>query len=89
MKNYIPIDRILLDIPKAVREGVEDSDILMWALDAYNQLDIWDRYEEVMAFVKLDNNKAKIPMDARELLFVSYLKSDRPSKGYIESLCDL
>jgi hypothetical protein len=88
MKNYVPIDRILLDLPKSIRENNEDSDLLMWALDAYNQLDIWDRYEESVAFLEIDNHKTKIPVDAKEVHFVSYLTSKRPSKGFREASCD-
>lgn len=73
MKNYVPIDRVLLNIPKAVREQAEDIDLLAYALDAYNLLDIVDRYEEVLTVVEIKDNKVKIPEDAKEILQVSYL----------------
>ncbi len=71
MKNYTPIDRILLNIPKPVRENAEDIDLLGYALDAYNLLDITDRNEEVLKILPISNFKAKIPNDAREMFKLS------------------
>lgn len=76
MKNYTPIDRILLNIPKPVRENAEDIDLLGYALDAYNLLDITDRNEEVLKILPISNFKAKIPNDAREIYLVTYFASE-------------
>jgi hypothetical protein len=75
MKNYTPIDRILLNVPKPIRENAEDIDLLGYALDAYNLLDITDRNEEVLKIIKVDNYKAKIPSDANEIHLVTYFAS--------------
>jgi len=75
MKNYVPIDRILLNIPKPIRENAEDIDLLGYALDAYNLLDIVDRNEEVLKIIKVDKFKAKIPSDAKEINLVTYFTS--------------
>lgn len=75
MKNYIPIDRVLLNIPKPIRENAEDIDLLGYALDAYNLLDIVDRHEEVLKIIRVENFKAKIPADAKDIHLVTYFAS--------------
>lgn len=73
MKSYVPINTILNYIPKQLRRQAEESDLLEYALQAYNLLDIKDRYEQKAKIIEIVKNKAKLPSDLQEINLVTYL----------------
>lgn len=80
MKNYVPIDTILNYVPKQLRRQVNEGDLLEHAIQAYNLLDIKDRYEQKGKLLEIVKGKAKLPADAKEINLVTYLYKEPTSE---------
>lgn len=74
MYKYIPLKSIISYIPSAIREQVDEIDIIAWAFDAYkNYITIDDiQYDYKLALTKVVNHKALIPESALGVQNVSY-----------------
>lgn len=85
MKSYVPIETILNFVPREIRKQAEEGDLLESALQAYNLLDIKDRYEQKGQILEIVNYRAKLPSDLQEINLVTFL-SKEPTEAETDSL---
>lgn len=85
MKTYVPIDTVLNFVPKQILRQSEEGDLLEYALQAYNLLDIRERYEQKSKIIHIQNKKAKLPTDLKEINLVTWLYKE-PTTAETDSL---
>lgn len=91
MIKYVKISKCLPRISKAVLNQADRLELLSDALEGYRELEFPIKMKNNVTLVELQNHKAVLPQDAREINFVTYMASD-PSETdcseLSEAFCD-
>lgn len=90
MIRYTSLESALPLVSRAVRRQLNKTEMLAWAYDGYEQLQIPGETEPVVQLFEVKDHKVKLPMEVKEINLVTYLLND-PSEEELKELetCNL
>lgn len=83
MTQYVPLNIILNNIPKSVRDYSGDDRLLYFALEAYRGLNLKDKKESKWTILTVKNFQTEIPLEIS-----SINKAFKTEKKLLDNLCN-
>lgn len=76
--KFISIDKILPEVPKAVRSASNQNELLMYMLEAYRSLEAPTTLDNKGCILHVKNHSTKLPPGCRVVNYVSYYSQTDP-----------